>query len=68
MAKQDSKVDEEVKESKVTNLTKEDLTKEYEELGKSYNEVLTKLNELSSAKLKLEGALINLQELIKKFE
>lgn len=61
-------VTEEVKESKVVNLTKEDLTKEYDELIKSYNEVTNKLNELSTAKLKLEGALINLQELIKKFE
>lgn len=53
---------------KPVTLTKEDLVKEHENLMKSYNEVNIKLNEMSGAKLKLEGAIINLQELIKKFE
>lgn len=66
MAKQ-VEAKEEVKAVKPT-LTKEDLIKEHDELLKSYNEVGNKLNELSAAKLKLEGAIINLQELIKKFE
>lgn len=54
--------------SKVISLSKEDLTKQYDELVKSYNETINKISELSAGKLKLEGALINLQELIKKFE
>jgi hypothetical protein len=51
----------------VVSLSKEDLVKEYDTLYKSYSDTLNKINDLTQAKFKLEGALINLQELLKKF-